>query len=1709
MVEPIRWIEQDGSPERDNAEGVAVSSSQSRVYTTGYTFGSLTEQAKVPGSGFNVWVRLFDLNGNTLDTEQLNSESEDSSTDDFAHSIAVDSGRGPNGTIYIVGETFGDITNDTERPVNQGASDAFIVSYNPGEEQIGSPQQIGQFDIDNDGGRDFAYDVAIGSDDSVYVVGTYEAIETGTGLDAYVAKFNPNNLSSPIWIRPLRTEGTDARDEGRSITVARENGTDVIYVAGFTDGDIDNDNSNQDAETTDFWLAKLDPNNEADPIINEQEVVDGDEEARGIIASGGDIYLTGTTTGFLDSQDDPDNDPTDNLGQTDAWVSKFDGPTFNAASEPSWTEQFGSASNDLARDITISSFNNDNGTPDDDSDDFFGETRVSIIGHTEGALNGEVNRGSLDAWVVEFIDDRAEDSISSNDQSPAFTESPVFERNSFIFDPITTAATEGQTIGTVGVNDPQNDDINLAITQGNADNDGDGIEPFSISDDGIITLDDPGDLTSESSFVLTVRAIDDEDNSSEVVTIIPIDTNEPPAVGNSTFFVPLSNGPVGTINATDPENDVLTFSITGGSNQGAFAINEETGALRVVNAASIDPGESETITVTADDGTANDTGEITVNFAGTPPQFPQEKGYAYVLDPAEASNGQTVGTIAAVDLEGKTVTYSIVAGNTNDAFAINSNSGEITVNDTDQLGASFDLEVQADDGSQQSTIQVIIGSTTDDTPVLSDSSLTVDEFAADTSIGILNFVNPDPDDNDALTFNIDSGDDNDIFTIDNTTGQITVDSSNVDPGATFTLGITVNDGAATDTGTITVNFAGEAPEFSQEQGYTFEIDNPGNIANGELVGTVAATDPEGQTVTYSIQGGNTGNAFLLNPDTGALTVSDNTQLNNSFDLTIQANDGNQTETTQVIVELGNDDVPELSDSTFEVDQFATGTTVGTLNFVNPDPDANDNLDFTIIDDDNSDGIFTINDIQGQITVDSSAVTPGQTFNLTVEIDDGIETPDEGIITVNFAGETPKFVDQPPQFNPPQGFAFDVIDPAGGFANGDAVGTVEANDPEGQSITYRIAGGNPGDAFAINSETGEITIDDVDQIPAASDTFELIIEADDGNGNVVPTTAIIPINSDNDAPVLAETTLVVEDIAAETVLGSLNVADPDRDPLTFAPATVDLNGDGINNLAIDNQGVLTLTDNTGIELGNEFSFEVTVTDDGGESDTNTVNLAFRDLVELDPETGTELIGSEASDFGRSIAGDRGGNLYIAGETAGVLDSEEPPQLISLVASSADTVTLTYNKALDSVNLPQINQFTVEIDKFVDGFLAIDDLVVPIDEIVVNDRRLQIILAQQVLEAGDLVQVIYEDTNFLENDTNAIQDRFGNDAFSFNLIATNLIGIPGAGDDDPGVGIVDQEENAGRTDIWVARLGNTNPSPAQGQTESGEAPEPTQEVTVEVNSDPIFQNSSFSIDVNYQALNVDGEPVSEGVSGLGLRMHFNSQQLTFNGLTDLFQSNLNFQGEPQPDVTNSDGDTTTDQLINLSWLDSSANPDWPGDDSEAVKLFSANFTTALGINEDETNINFTSSSTAQGFVFSSTDVVIAPEQYTYDIDGNGQLDALTDGLQIIRHLFEPDDVLESAIAANPGRDFNDNGVAGEPVEDIQAYLNFSGNTNPFDVDGNGESDALTDGIMIARYMFGFRGEALTTGLLDTNNATRDLDNNGVVDSTDIQAYIESFI
>ena len=198
------------------------------------------------------------------------------------------------------------------------------------------------------------------------------------------------------------------------------------------------------------------------------------------------------------------------------------------------------------------------------------------------------------------------------------------------------------------------------------------------------------------------------------ITVIP--PNTAPTVNPATFSLAenSANGTnVGTpVTFTDPDaGQTHTFSITAGNTDNAFAINASTGQITVATSAAVNfettPSFSLTVQV-QDNGVvpAAGTATITVNLTNV--------NEAPVVNPAtfslaeNSANGTVVGT---VDLHrpGRRPdrTFSITAGNTGGAFAINAGTGQITVATTGALNfevtPSFSLTVQVpDNGTRRS-----------------------------------------------------------------------------------------------------------------------------------------------------------------------------------------------------------------------------------------------------------------------------------------------------------------------------------------------------------------------------------------------------------------------------------------------------------------------------------------------------------------------------------------------------------------------------------------------------------------------------------------------------------------------------------------------------------------------------------------------------------------------------------------------------------------------------------------------------------------------------------------------------------------------------------------------------------------------------------------------------------------------------------------------
>ncbi|MFZ1932170.1 MAG: hypothetical protein WAU84_00355 [Thermoguttaceae bacterium] len=228
--------------------------------------------------------------------------------------------------------------------------------------------------------------------------------------------------------------------------------------------------------------------------------------------------------------------------------------------------------------------------------------------------------------------------------------------------------------------------------------------------------------------------------------------------------------------------------------------------------------------------------------------------------------------------------------------------------------------------------------------------------------------------------------------------------------------------------------------------------------------------------------------------------------------------------------------------------------------------------------------------------------------------------------------------------------------------------------------------------------------------------------------------------------------------------------------------------------------------------------------------------------------------------------------------------------------------------------------------------------------------------------------------------------------------------------------------------------------------------------------------ISIPVHYTTSNND-----TAVSGLGLKLYYNSSFMTFTGLTGVLQAGLVSQEVvPMDDTANGDSDASTDKYIMVSWADLAGN--WPNQALPAT-LFTANFTLASSASATS-KVNF-SANAAAGYSFQprSTTVTVAP--INLDVDGNGVCDPLTDGILIMRYLFAQGGTWSTDGAIGTG-------ATRTTYDQINSYLDAAFSTM-LDVDGNGQADALTDGMLIMRYLFDPSGDWTVNGLVGPN-ATR---------------------
>ncbi|MDB3978584.1 hypothetical protein N9395_04240 [Pseudomonadales bacterium] len=225
-----------------------------------------------------------------------------------------------------------------------------------------------------------------------------------------------------------------------------------------------------------------------------------------------------------------------------------------------------------------------------------------------------------------------------------------------------------------------------------------------------------------------------------------------------------------------------------------------------------------------------------------------------------------------------------------------------------------------------------------------------------------------------------------------------------------------------------------------------------------------------------------------------------------------------------------------------------------------------------------------------------------------------------------------------------------------------------------------------------------------------------------------------------------------------------------------------------------------------------------------------------------------------------------------------------------------------------------------------------------------------------------------------------------------------------------------------------------------------------------------------EVTRLAVFYDTTDANPELSGLGVRVHVDTELIESLSLVNVLQQGLlSVDGQSQVDIADLDRDPATDGFWQVAWSSTSAT--WPG--SVPIKLFDIEVLASVsGIEAGEIVFRFSVSEKAVGYEVSGASIYSPITSASLDIDGDGTAGALTDGLLVIRFMFGFTGSSLTAGAIGPSATITDAQTIANNIKAMGVAL---------DIDGDGEVQALTDGLLIIRRLFGFEGDALTSGAI----------------------------
>ncbi|CAG0913257.1 unnamed protein product [Notodromas monacha] len=612
---------------------------------------------------------------------------------------------------------------------------------------------------------------------------------------------------------------------------------------------------------------------------------------------------------------------------------------------------------------------------------------------------------------------------------------PAFAHNSFetLLLETTAVNTRFFSLTATDVDLGVNSAVEYKIVDGNEDG------RFGIFPDGMLFLKRGLDRETTDYYGLSVVARDNgvpARSSSASVVIRVIDENDnKPVFSNETFNFYLRENEsidtfVGRLTATDADigrNSELFFSIT--SSMGLdFTIDSKSGVIKTLK--SFDREQVLALSgrswltldaAVADNGVIRlqDVAQVLVHIVDVndnAPQFPRLRYKANVHENAEAGT-KLLEVSADDDDEGRNgrVSYSLVAGNEDNAFQLDSDSGSLSLRSRvdRETRNVYELTVEArDDGnprlSSSALVRVNVLDVNDNAPrfVAGLETINVSE-RAEVGRVLTKFeaVDDDLGMNRVVKFHISDGNAMGMFLLDADTGVLTLGKQlDFERETGYSLNVTVSDSGHPKLHTWTmvevkVQDANDNPPLFSNTAIVRQIEE--GIPVGTPVVTVLAEDPDagrnGQVVYAIARQAPGGEHFGINPQTGVLFTQRpiDRESEDNFRVTVVARDLGEPVALEseklvtIIVEDVNDNAPVFTSlaSGVLVGGTKTGSVVFQVTAKDMDASTNGLVTYELVNGADFSGLFSVDRATGRVTVTRDVVNPRPTYELHVRATD--------------------------------------------------------------------------------------------------------------------------------------------------------------------------------------------------------------------------------------------------------------------------------------------------------------------------------------------------------------------------------------------------------------------------------------------------------------------------------------------------------------------------------------------------------------------------------------------------------------------------------------------------------------------------------------------------------------------------------------------------